>query len=264
MKNSIEHIWHFFSLVDSLTYPRHLIQIGILVSDSSDRTYERALELADERQYTHGTKGLKARGKYGKISVFRKDFAHTEAESMMKALDEQAAAADSSDPTPVDGLSNIGKSRHSYALQLPRRRLLARSRSFLLTSALTPEVDYTLWMDVDVVEYEKDLIQTLLGWARRERAEVVVPNCMWKSYNEMGGYDLNNWSETIESLEHKSKLPADEIMIEGQSLRSSPLPLHSSLTSRPQDTPRTQPIVAPSSRSTHQQPVRPKQSSSTA
>ena len=183
MKNSIEHIWHFFSLIDSLSYPRDLIQIGILVSDSSDRTYERALELADERQYTHGTKGLKGKGRYGKISVFRKDFAHTEAESMMKALDDQAA--DSNDPS-VDGLSNIGRARHSYALQLPRRRLLARSRSFLLTSALTPEVDYTLWMDVDVVEYEKDLIQTLLGFARREHAEVVVPNCMWKSYNEMG------------------------------------------------------------------------------
>ena len=186
MKNSIEHIWHYFSLIDALNYPRHLIQIGILVSDSTDRTYERALELADERQYTHGTKGLKGKGKYGKISVFRKDFAHTEAEALMKAHDEQAADLDAPDETAEDGMANVGKSRHSYALQVPRRRLLARSRSFLLTSALTPEVDYTLWMDVDVVEYEKDLIQTLLGWAIREHAEVVVPNCMWKSYNEMG------------------------------------------------------------------------------
>ena len=184
MKNSIEHIWHFFSLVDSLSYPRHLIQIGILVSDSSDRTYERALELADERQYTHGTKGLRGKGRYAKISVFRKDFAHTEAEALMKA--HEAQAMEEEDTTEEDGMSNVGKARHAYALQIPRRRMLARSRSFLLTSALTPEVDYTLWMDVDVVEYEKDLIQTLLSWARREHAEVVVPNCMWKSYNEMG------------------------------------------------------------------------------
>ena len=31
------------------------------------------------------------------------------------------------------------------------------------------------------------------------------------------GYDLNNWSETLESNQHKSKLQPEEIMIEGQS-----------------------------------------------
>lgn len=187
MKNSLEHIWHYFHLLDTLSYPRHLLQIGILVSDSTDATYSRAVELADERQYNSGKRGVDGRGKYGKITLFRKDFALTEERVVMQSSDD---ADDEIDNAPIasdpNGLANIGKSRHSYALQLPRRRLLARSRSWLLASALTPEVDYVLWMDVDVVEYEKELVQTLMGWMVKEQVEVVVPNCMWKSYNEMG------------------------------------------------------------------------------
>lgn len=163
MKNSIEHIWHFFHMIDSLTYPRHLIEIAVLVSDSTDRTYERAIELADDRQY-HSPKSKR----YGRISVFRKDFA-----------DEQNAGGGA----PTNG---VGKQRHEFGVQVARRKLLAVSRTWLLNSAMTPEVDWVLWMDVDVVDYEKDMVQTLLEWSEKEVADVVVPNCVWKTYNEMG------------------------------------------------------------------------------
>lgn len=181
MKNSIEHIWHFFHSLDSLSYPRHLIQLGILVSDSTDRTYLRALELADERQYSR-----KKQEQYGRISVFRKNFVDEEKVAVTKADNDapkegQAVAQDGDDE-----LSNVGKARHSFSFQKYRRSLLARSRSWLLLSALAPEVDHVLWMDVDVVEYEKDLIQTLIGSIEREDADVVAPNCMWKTYDEMG------------------------------------------------------------------------------
>lgn len=159
MKNSIEHIWHFFHLLDTLSYPRHLLHLGILVSDSSDATYTRALELADERQYSRPSKA-----RYGRISVFRKDFAEA----------------------GVGGNDNVGGARHGYDLQVGRRKLLAKSRTWLLGAAMAPEVDWALWIDVDVVEYDKELVQTLLGYARSEQADVVVPNCMWKTYNEMG------------------------------------------------------------------------------
>ncbi|KAI5475970.1 glycosyltransferase family 62 protein [Pseudohyphozyma bogoriensis] len=187
MKNSIEHIWHFFHLLDTLTYPRHLIQIGVLVSDTADRTYARALELADERQYTR-----KKKERYSKFSVFKKDFAEK-----------------------GEGGSNIGGGRHDFGLQVLRRKLLAKSRTWLLGAAMTPEVDWVLWMDVDVVEYDKDMLQTLLGWSNETRADVVVPNCMWKTYNEMGSYDRNNWAETPESLEMKALLKPDDVLIEG-------------------------------------------------
>lgn len=172
MKNSIEHIWHFFHMIDSLDYPRHLIQIGVLVSDSNDGTYTRALELADERQYSR-----KQDEQYGRITIFNKDFAgHPE--------DLDTGGADIK--LIQEGLLNVGKARHSFAFQKYRRALLAKSRTWLLMSTLAPEVDWVVWMDVDVIEYEKDMIQTLMGWSVKTGAQVIAPNCMWKSYNEMG------------------------------------------------------------------------------
>lgn len=203
MKNSIEHIWHFFSLLDSLNYPRHLIQIAILVSDSNDLTYSRALELADERQYTFGSKGIGGKGRYDRISVFNKDFrskdeiivgkGEVDEKKVEKIVDvkvegnkivEEEKKLNS--VSSKEGLSNIGSSRHDFSLQIERRKLLAKSRSWLVESSLSPEIDFVLWLDVDVVEFDKNLIETLMGWSKKENVEVVVPNCMWKSYNEMG------------------------------------------------------------------------------
>lgn len=162
MKNSIEHIWHFFQMLDTLSYPKHLLQLGVLVSDSADRTYERALELADERQYKRGKSA-----RWNKMTVVQKDFAG---------------------PNDLlgEGGTNVGKARHGYDVQIERRRRLANSRSWLLTSILGTEPDWVIWIDVDVVELPKDLIQTLIARAKAERADVVVPQCAWKTYNEQG------------------------------------------------------------------------------
>ncbi|GAA5982343.1 hypothetical protein JCM10908_006605 [Rhodotorula pacifica] len=199
MRNAIEHIWHFFHLVDKLTYPRHLLHLAILVSDTTDGTYARALELADERQYGRAYRGER----YGRISVFQKDFAADE--------------ADSGEGETYTG-ENKGKERHAYEAQVGRRKLLAKSRTWLLSSALGPEVDWVLWADVDVVDYEPTLVERLMRYATKGGgvgADVVVPNCVWKTYNEMGAYDRNNWIETPESLAMKASLPADQVLIEG-------------------------------------------------
>ncbi|KAG0654608.1 Mannan polymerase II complex anp1 subunit [Rhodotorula mucilaginosa] len=208
MRNAIEHIWHFFHLVDSLTYPRHLLHLAILVSDTTDGTYTRALELADERQY-----GRKYRGsrRYGRISVYQKDF----------AADQQQA--DDDDGSYAYAGANIGSERHTYEAQVGRRKLLGKSRTWLLTSSLAPEIDWVLWADVDLVDYEPTLIERLMEYAQgsflpagtTEGADVVVPNCVWKTYNEMGAYDRNNWVETPESLAMKAALPAHQVLIEG-------------------------------------------------
>ncbi|TNY19678.1 Anp1-domain-containing protein [Rhodotorula diobovata] len=203
MRNAIEHIWHFFHLVDSLSYPRHLVHLAVLVSDSHDGTYARALELADERQY-----GPKFAGnRYARISVFEKDFAPAD------------------DDEHADGGSyaghNVGAERHAYDAQVARRVRLAKSRSWLVSAALAPEVDWALWLDVDVVDLEPGLVQRLVRFAEgededaREGADVVVPNCVWKTYNEMGAYDRNNWIETPESLALQETLSPLDVLIEG-------------------------------------------------
>ena len=159
MKDAIEHIWHFFHMLDSLAYPRHLVQIGILVSDSSDRTYARALELADERQLGSRFAG----GGYDRVSVFNKDFR-----------------------VPGDKGIAGGTDRHKFEVQVERRKLMARSRTWLLSAAMRPEVDWVVWMDVDIVDYKPTLIQDMLVYAEDEQGDVVVPNCVWKTYNEEG------------------------------------------------------------------------------
>ncbi|KAM0754201.1 hypothetical protein T439DRAFT_346382 [Meredithblackwellia eburnea MCA 4105] len=202
MKNSIEHIWHYFHLLDTLTYPRHLLHLGVLVSDSTDRTYLRALELADERQFTRRYKG----NHYGRIAIFNKDF-----------VPSSGGSADNATAVPGDVGDNIGPARHEFKRQIERRKVLAKSRTWLLNSALVPEVDWVLWIDVDVVEYDADLIQQLLKRGGESGADVVVPNCMWKTYNEMGSYDRNNWAETPESIALKRTLSDEDILIEGYS-----------------------------------------------
>lgn len=175
MRNAIEHIWHYFHLLDQLTYPPELLHLGLLVSDTpSDGTYARALELADERQYSRKYRGKR----WGKISVFQKDFAKEQAE------DEAGQGG-------YEG-ENVGAERHAYEAQVGRRKLLAKSRTWLLTSALSPEVDHVLWLDVDLVDYEPQMVERLLAYGSgdlgegSEGADVVVPNCVWKTYNEMG------------------------------------------------------------------------------
>ncbi|BGO95852.1 hypothetical protein NBRC10512_001436 [Rhodotorula toruloides] len=202
MRNSIEHIWHFFHLVSTLTYPSHLLHLGILVSDTTDGTYQRALELADERQYSRKFRGKRM----GRISVFQKDFA-----AEQKAAGEDAYVGE-----------NVGKERHEYAAQVGRRKLLGKSRTWLLNAAMVPEVDWVLWVDVDVVDYEASMIERLLAYAKGDRpslsergADVVVPNCVWKTYNELGPYDRNNWIETPESLKLKAELATNDVLIEG-------------------------------------------------
>ncbi|GAA6027158.1 hypothetical protein JCM8097_002440 [Rhodosporidiobolus ruineniae] len=206
MRNALEHIWHFFHLLDSLSYPHHLIHLAILVSDSTDRTYARALELADERQYARSYSGKR----FGRVSVFRRDFAERE-----NRAEEEGRY----------GGENVGAERHAYSAQVGRRRLLAKSRTWLLSAALTPEVDYALWLDVDLVDYEPGMVERLLAYAKGEivgegeekgrGADVVVPNCVWKTYNEMGAYDRNNWLETPESRALKKTLNTSDVLIEG-------------------------------------------------
>jgi len=188
MRNAIEHIWHFFHLVDQLSYPRHLVHLGILASDSTDRTYARAIELADERQY--GTKYR--RNRYGRISVFEKDFARP---SSTTSSGDGGDGGDGERAAAYEG-ENVGAERHEYAAQVGRRQLLAKSRTWLLGAALAPEVDWVLWLDVDLVDFEPQLVERLMRFAKGEEgegegADVVVPNCVWKTYNEMGCVSLS-------------------------------------------------------------------------
>jgi hypothetical protein len=114
----------YFHSLSRLTYPRRLLSLGFLESDSRDDTFaelERRLPAAERR--------------FRRVGLWKKDFGY-----------------------------RIGEGTHRGApqVQLMRRAVLGRSRNHLLFHALDDE-GWVLWLDVDVVEYPPDIIERLLA-----------------------------------------------------------------------------------------------------
>jgi len=73
--------------------------------------------------------------------------------------------------------------RHDLTWQLERRRHLALSRNRLLSAALGlvagENVNWVMWLDVDLRHIPRDLIRHLLS----ANQSIVVPNCLWRQVN---------------------------------------------------------------------------------
>jgi hypothetical protein len=150
MKNAVPYLDGYFEALCKLDYPADRLSLGVVVSDSDDGTHD-ILQLRSE---THGAR-------FRRISLLRKDFG-------LKL------------PSHLP--------RWTPAFQYPRRVVLAKSRNYLLFSALDDE-DWVLWLDCDVVAYPPDILWRLLG----TRRDIVQPHCV-KSW---GGetFDLNAWRD---------------------------------------------------------------------
>ncbi|KAI7898402.1 Anp1-domain-containing protein [Cokeromyces recurvatus] len=172
-KQSVQFIDRYFDNIIKLTYPHHLISLGFLVSDSTDGTIERLQERSQLDSH-----------RFHSIHILKKDFQYDLA---------------------------TNEDRHAFEVQVQRRSIMAKSRNTLLSSALTQDHDWVLWLDGDVVDYPETLLEELIGMNK----DVLAPNCFWHSYNEEGGYDKNNWQETPESLEFQKTLAADQVLVEG-------------------------------------------------
>ena len=99
----------------ALDYPRELLSVGCLESDSSDDTWaelQRCLPLLE-------------RDGFGRVTLLKKDFGYTIPAGLM---------------------------RNAPSIQAQRRSILARSRNHLLFGALRDE-NWVLWLDSDVIEY---------------------------------------------------------------------------------------------------------------
>lgn len=131
----------FFSHLNNFTYPHHLIDLAFLVSDSEDRTLE---------VLTEGLEGLQADADYnmhyGEISIIEKDFGQNVAQD--------------------------AESRHGFAAQASRRKLMAQARNWLLTAALRPYHSWVYWRDVDVETAPFTILEDLM----RHNKDVIVPS----------------------------------------------------------------------------------------
>jgi hypothetical protein len=150
IKNAAKYLDGYFVALATLTYPARLLSLGFLESDSTDSTYAEIQQRLPALEKT-----------YRRVSLWKKDF----------------------------GFQNPpGVPRWAWYLQVARRRVMAKSRNHLLFHALDDEA-WVLWLDVDVIEYPPDVVETLLATGK----EIVHPNCV----SEYGGksFDLNAWRD---------------------------------------------------------------------
>lgn len=136
----------------ALDYPARQLSVGILESDSTDDTLE-----AFTREFTR----LRDAG-WRSTGVWKRDFGY----QIPKGLP-----------------------RWDPSIQLERRRILALSRNHLLFNALSDDIEWVLWLDADVVEFQPDILRLLTTLGR----DIVQPHCV----KEWGGrtFDLNAWRD---------------------------------------------------------------------
>lgn len=122
-KNSSRFLDRYFELLLSLSYPRDLISLGFLESDSEDGTDMRLCS-AEER----------LREMFRCVTIVSKNFD-------FKLKPEH---------------------RHRDEIQVQRQNVFSDSRNHLIKTCLRDE-DYVLWIDSDFKWYPRNMIQHFLG-----------------------------------------------------------------------------------------------------
>ncbi|KAL9104133.1 MAG: hypothetical protein Q9163_000880 [Psora crenata] len=183
LRDAESHLPMFFSHLRNFTYPHHLIDLAFLVSDSKDNTLELLSQMLTELQNDPDPKQP-----YGEISVIEKDFGQK--------------------------VNQDVESRHGFAAQASRRKLMAQARNWLLSAALRPTHSWVYWRDADVETAPFTILEDLM----RHNKDVIVPN-VWRPLPDwLGGeqpYDLNSWQESETALALADTLDEDAVIVEG-------------------------------------------------
>ncbi|KAG9245807.1 Anp1-domain-containing protein [Calycina marina] len=183
LRDAESHLRMFFAHLHNFTYPHHLIDLAFLVSDSKDRTLPLLSELLEDLQADPDP-----RQPFGEISIIEKDFGQK--------------------------VNQDVESRHGFAAQASRRKLMAQARNWLLSAALRPYHSWVYWRDVDVETAPFTILEDLM----RHNKDVIVPN-VWRPLPDwLGGeqpYDLNSWQESETALVLADTLDEDAVIVEG-------------------------------------------------
>ncbi|KAL8995902.1 MAG: hypothetical protein Q9188_006695 [Gyalolechia gomerana] len=183
LRDAESHIPMFFAHLRNFTYPHHLIDLAFLVSDSKDRTLPLLSHMLNDLQNDPDPKQP-----YGEISILEKDFGQK--------------------------VNQDVESRHGFAAQASRRKLMAQARNWLLSAALRPTHSWVYWRDVDVETAPFTILEDLM----RHDKDVIVPN-VWRPLPDwLGGeqpYDLNSWQESETALALADTLDEDAVIVEG-------------------------------------------------
>lgn len=183
LRDAESHLPMFFSHLHNFTYPHHLVDLAFLVSDSKDNTLQLLSQMLTDLQNDPDPKQP-----YGEISVIEKDFGQK--------------------------VNQDVESRHGFAAQASRRKLMAQARNWLLSAALRPTHSWVYWRDADVETAPFTILEDLM----RHNKDVIVPN-VWRPLPDwLGGeqpYDLNSWQESETALALADTLDEDAVIVEG-------------------------------------------------
>ncbi|RHZ52387.1 ANP1/MMN9/VAN1 family protein [Aspergillus thermomutatus] len=183
LRDASSHLPMFFSHLRNLTYPHNLIDLAFLVSDSKDDTLGMLTRMLEEVQNDPDPKMS-----FGEISVIQKDFGQKVQQDV--------------------------ESRHGFAAQAGRRKLMAQARNWLLSATLRPTHSWVYWRDADVETAPRTILEDLM----RHDKDVIVPN-VWRPLPDwLGGeqpYDLNSWQESETALALAETLDEDAVIVEG-------------------------------------------------
>lgn len=141
LRDAAGHLPMFFSHLRNFTYPHHLIDLAFLVSDSKDNTLNLLIHYLEELQNSTDPKQP-----YGEISVIQKDFGQQVKQDV--------------------------ESRHGFAAQASRRKLMAQARNWLLSATLRPTHSWVYWRDADVETAPFTIIEDLM----RHNKDIIVPS----------------------------------------------------------------------------------------
>ncbi len=141
LRDAEAHLPMFFSHLRNFTYPHHLIDLAFLVSDSKDRTLDMLIKNLEEIQGDEDSAEH-----FGEISILEKDFGQK--------------------------VNQDVESRHGFAAQASRRKLMAQARNWLLSASLRPFHSWVYWRDVDVETAPFTILEDLM----RHNKDVIVPS----------------------------------------------------------------------------------------
>lgn len=197
VKNAAHHFENYFKLVKGLDYPKALISFGFLDGDSDDHPTNEDMDkvklIAENNQEV---------ANYLNSGQFRLTGTFVKLLSYIPTLINDGYAAYRLSQKNFH--YQLKEYRHNSGSQEQRRSIMAKSRNYLLSSALRKEM-YTLWIDVDVTDYKSDTLKKLVSAEK----QIVVPNCVMGPSEQNRNYDLNSWrsseltgSSTVEEIKH--------------------------------------------------------------
>ena len=140
LRDAAAHLDIHFQLLLNLTYPHQHIDLAFLVGDCKDDTLSVLHDQLDRLQDEDNPLRFKS------AMVVKKDFG--------------------------DSLGQSVEERHSFKAQGTRRRMIGRSRNYLLYAAMKPVHDWIYWRDVDIVENPPTILEDFM----KHDKDVLVPS----------------------------------------------------------------------------------------